>query len=143
MECKKNKYVEQCNFYLCSKKPKNSNRVKFSNIIDTIASNETHIARFEYLYELTNKIYCGPIHCRIKSKPRINIRSMKDRTQMPFFGKFDGFKRGQIVRDADKKGGFFSISEDRKLVCDFGFSFSYVCCFGMEHANGKKVGRIW
>ena len=36
----------------------------------------------------------------------------------------------------DKKGGFFSISEEAKLVCDFGF-------FGKEHANGKKVGWIW
>ena len=114
MECNKNKYVEQCNFYLRSKKPKNSYRVQFSNIIYTIASNETHIARFEYIYELTNKIYCGPIHCRIKSKPRINIRSMKDQTQMHCFGKCDNCKMGQIVRDVDKKGGFFSISEDLK-----------------------------
>ena len=36
----------------------------------------------------------------------------------------------------DKKGGFFSISEEAKLVCDFGFS-------GKEHAVGKKVGWIW
>ena len=76
--------------------------------------NETHIARFEYIYELTNKIYCGPIHCRIKSKPRINIRSMKDQTQMHFFGKFVNCKMGQIVRDVDKNGGFFSIFEDLK-----------------------------
>ncbi|KAM4111328.1 hypothetical protein ACJW30_05G058900 [Castanea mollissima] len=95
--------TDKCSFYLRSKKPKNSNRVQFSNILDTIANNETHIARFEYLYELTNKIYCGPIHCRIKSKPRINIRSMKDQTQMHFFGKLDSCKMGQIVRDADKK----------------------------------------
>ena len=67
------------------KETQNSNRVQFNNIIDTVASNETHIARFEYIYELTNKIYCGLIHCRIKSKPRINIRSMKDQTKMLFF----------------------------------------------------------
>ena len=68
---------------------------------------------------------------------------MKDQTQMHFFGKFDSFKMGQIVRDATKKGGFFSIFEDIKVVCDFGFSSSYVCWFGTEHANGKKVGRLW
>ena len=112
VECNKNRYVDQCNFYPRSKKPKNSNQVQFCNIIDTIASNKTHIARFEYINELTNKIYCGPIHCWIKYKPRINIRSMKDQTQMHFFGKFDNCKMGQIVRDVDKKGGFFSISED-------------------------------
>ena len=114
VECNKNRYVDQCNFYPRSKKPKNSNQVQFCNIIDTIASNKTHIARFEYINELTNKIYCGPIHCRIKHKPRINIRSMKDQTQMHFFGKFDNCKMGQIVRDVDKKGGFFSIFEDLK-----------------------------
>ena len=36
----------------------------------------------------------------------------------------------------DKKGGFFSISEKGKLVCNFGFSIK-------EHANGKKVVWIW
>ena len=55
VECNKNKYVEQCNFYLRSKKPKNSYRVQFSNIIDTIASNETHIARFDIYMSLPIK----------------------------------------------------------------------------------------
>ena len=43
----------------------------------------------------------------------------------------------------DKRKGFFSISEDAKLVCDFGFSFPYVCCLEMENTNGMKVDQIW
>lgn len=70
-----------------------------------------------------------------------NERSNKN----AIFGKIDNCTMGQIVKDAilswSKRRVLFNF-EDAILVCDFRFSFSYFCWFGMEHANGKKVGRM-